>query len=327
MKKSWYSCKNVAGHAAEIAIFDEIGLWGITAKQFITDLRAIDAETIKLSISSPGGSVFDALAMNNALRLHAATIDVTVLGVAASAASLVAMAGDTITMPENSFMMVHNPLNFAYGNAADMREMADVLDKIGAGLVATYVARTGQSDEKIRALLDAETWMSAAEAIALGFADAIEPALKVAASFDLDRVPDNVRAMITPAAAADPAPAAAPDPRALAASIIAKAAKAGLGALADAFLLDGTVTDETQADQAIAAAVEITAVCKAGGLPDLAPDLIRARVPVDTVRARMIDARATLDRVSHVATHIPQPKSSAAPTLSVAGIYASRAKQ
>ena len=151
--KTWYSIQAKADQSADISIFDEIGFFGVNAKQFIGDLKAIDAKTIKLAINSPGGSVFDALAMYNALRQHPANVEVTVLGVAASAASLVAMAGDTIVMPENAFMMIHNPLNFAYGNADELREMADVLDKIGASLVATYANRTGLPEDEIKALI------------------------------------------------------------------------------------------------------------------------------------------------------------------------------
>ena len=154
--KSWYSIQAKADQkTADISIYDEIGYWGVTAKQFIGDLKALDATTIKLAINSPGGAVFDALAIYNALRQHPAAVEVTIMGVAASAASVIAMAGDTIVMPENAFMMIHNPLNLAYGNADDLREMADVLDKIGASLIGIYAKRTGMPEDEIKALLDA----------------------------------------------------------------------------------------------------------------------------------------------------------------------------
>lgn len=334
--KNWYSIQAKADAPVDISIFDDIGAWGVTAKQFIGDLKAISAKSIKLSISSNGGSVFDALAMYNALRQHEADIEVTVMGVAASAASLVAMAGDKIVMPENAFMMIHNPLNFAYGNAEDMREMADVLDKIGASLVATYAARTGLPDDEIKALLDAETWLNAEDAVAKGFADEIQPSLRVAASFDMDRLPDNVRASIAPAAnSGDPGDQDAPPEgdllpdaaaRALAVAIIAKASTAGLAAHADVFLLDSAIASEADADTAIAEARNIVAICAAAKLPEMSAGMIKARVPLATVRARLQTARAELDAALHTNNRLPQPTTTPQSAISIAGIYAARRK-
>ena len=330
--KTWYSIQAKADQSADISIFDEIGFFGVNAKQFIGDLKAIDAKTIKLAINSPGGSVFDALAMYNALRQHPANVEVTVLGVAASAASLVAMAGDTIVMPENAFMMIHNPLNFAYGNADELREMADVLDKIGASLVATYANRTGLPEDEIKALLDAETWLNAEEAVLKGFADELQPALKVAASFDMERLPDNVRAAIEPPPAPEPEPEddhpldAAADSRALAASIIALSAQAGIAALADAFLLDPAIRSEADAQVAVAEGKEIVAVCAAAKLPEMAAGLIKARVPLASVRNRLMQARAELDKALVTDHHIPQPTTTPQSAISIAGIYAARRK-
>ncbi len=351
--KSWYSIAAKAdAKTADISIYDEIGYFGVTAKQFIGELKALDVATVNLAINSPGGQVFDAIAIYNALRQHPASIEVTVMGVAASAASLIAMAGDKIVMPENSFMMIHNPLNFAYGNADDLREMADVLDKIGASLVATYVARTGKSEEEIKALLDAETWLNAEEAVAQGFADELQPALKVAAAFDMERLPEGIRAMLTPAAtdgepgdtdppadddaaaaaaraeaeaqAAAQAAAAQAAERALASSIIALSAQAGLAAQADAFILDPSIRTESDAAAAIAEAKEVVAVCAAAKLPAMADRLIKARVPLASVRAQLIEARAALDAALHTNHHIPQPTNSPQSACSIAGIYAAR---
>jgi len=297
--KNWYSIQARADQPAEISVFDEIGAWGVSAKQFIGELKAIDATSIKLAINSPGGSVFDALAMYNALRQHPANVEVTVLGIAASAASLLAMAGDTIIMPENAFMMIHNPLNFAYGNADELREMADVLDKIGASLIATYAARTGLPDDEIKALLDAETWLNAEEAVLKGFADELQPALKVAAAFDMDRLPDAVRASIAPPAA-DPQPEPEPEPEDNhpldAAAVLAICAGAGMSAHADSLILDPLLTTRADLEAALAEAQEIVAVCTAGKLPDMAAKLIKARVPLAAVRARLPQyAQATAD--------------------------------
>ncbi len=206
--KTWFSIKAQAADSsapAEISIHDSIGAWNINAQDFLAQLKAISAKDITLTINSPGGSVFDGVAIYNGLRNHGANITVHVLGVAASIASIIAMAGDKIIMPENTFMMVHSPLNALRGNAADMREMADLLDKVESSLIATYVARTGLSHEEIKALLDAETLMTASEAVKLGFADEMRPALKIAASFDLENLPENVQAIFKAAQIEDSA--------------------------------------------------------------------------------------------------------------------------
>lgn len=324
--RNWYSiqAKDKPNAAAEISIYDEIGAWGVTAKDFIAELKALDAGTIKVSINSPGGSVFDALAMFNALRQHPASIEVTVMGVAASAASLIAMAGDKIIMPANAFMMIHNPLNFAYGNAEELREMADVLDKIGASLVAIYVKRTGMAEEEVKALLDAETWLNADEAVAKGFADEVQAEMKIAARFDLDRLPENIRNACVQTTVTtttwtgdenenegepeDDHPLnIAPIPASLSASILAKASAAGISMHADALIIDAAIQTEADVDAAIAEAKEIIAVCKAGKLPDAAAALIAARVPLAAVRNRMLESRAALDKSMPINNHLPTP--------------------
>lgn len=324
--KSWYSIQAKADQSAEISIYDEIGFWGVTAKQFIGDLKAIDATAIKLAINSPGGAVFDALAIYNALRQHPANVEVTIMGVAASAASIIAMAGDTVVMPENAFMMIHNPLNMAYGNADDLREVADVLDKIGASLVGIYAKRTGLPEDEIKALLDAETWLNAEEAVLKGFADELQPQLKVAASFDMERLPDNVRASIAPAAEPEPAPEPEPeDDHPLdAAAIVSACAAAGLSAHADAMALDPLLKTPADLSAALAEAKEIVAVCQAGAMPEIAARLIAARVPLAAARTRIQQARVALDQATAVNHHIPKPTDAPQSAVSIAGIYAAR---
>ena len=324
--KSWYSIQAKADQSAEISIYDEIGFWGVTAKQFIGDLKAIDATAIKLAINSPGGAVFDALAIYNALRQHPANVEVTIMGVAASAASIIAMAGDTVVMPENAFMMIHNPLNMAYGNADDLREVADVLDKIGASLVGIYAKRTGLPEDEIKALLDAETWLNAEEAVLKGFADELQPQLKVAASFDMERLPDNVRASIAPAAEPEPAPEPEPeDDHPLdAAAIVSACAAAGLSAHADAMALDPLLKTPADLSAALAEAKEIVAVCQAAAMPEIAARLIAARVPLAAARTRIQQARVALDQATAVNHHIPKPTDAPQSAVSIAGIYAAR---
>lgn len=328
--RSWFKfLARVKDQPAEVSIYDEIGAWGVNAKDFIAELRAIDAKDIKVSINSPGGSVFDALAIYNALRQHDANITVVVMGVAASAASLIAMAGDVIEMPENTFLMIHNPLTFAYGNADEMRDMADVLDKIGSSLTATYVARTGQPEAEVQALLDAETWLTATEAVALGFATKMVPALKVEAAFEIERLPANIRAVFEAA----PKPAAEPQAT-RAARIVAAATAAGYERFAAAWALDTTVEPGEALDAVIAQAREVTELCATAGHADQADVLIGARKPMADVYAHLTDLRAAVDEGRHTDTAPPIKKSShtaAAPDgprlVTTRGIWANRNTQ
>ena len=164
MKKSWYDIRAEEDETAEILIYDEISSWGIEARQFVKDLSGISAKTIRLRINSPGGNVFDGVAIYNALKRHPASVRVEVDGLAASIASIIAMAGDTIHMAKNAFLMIHNAWVFAMGDAEEMRKMADVLEKIDGTMASTYAERTGSKPKDIRELMDAETWMTAEEA-------------------------------------------------------------------------------------------------------------------------------------------------------------------
>jgi ATP-dependent Clp protease protease subunit len=180
-----------AGDSAEILIYEMIGqdFWsgeGVTAKGFADQLKALgDVKTINVRINSPGGDVFDGVAIYNQLANHPAIVNVAIDGLAASIASIIALAGDKITIAENALMMIHNPWSFAIGEAGDMRKMADTLDKIRGTLLGTYAARTGIDEKKLGMMMDEETWMDGKEAVKLGFADEVSEAKKIAAKFDL----------------------------------------------------------------------------------------------------------------------------------------------
>lgn len=186
MQQKWFHIYARAGNTSEIAILDEIGAFGITAKAFADSLAAIaNASKITVSINSPGGSIFDALAIFNMLKSHKASVTVRIDGVAASAASVIAMAGAEIIMPENAFLMIHNPVGYIEGEAGDLRDLADGLDKIRDSLVGIYAARSGQPHDKIVEMMAKETWLTAQEAKNLGFADTVTAEVKAAASFNL----------------------------------------------------------------------------------------------------------------------------------------------
>ena len=134
-----------------MAIYDEIGAHGVSAKGFLAELGALPEGTpIDLRLNSPGGSVFDAVAIHNAILRHEGTVTVWIDGIAASAASYVAMAGDEIVMPENAFLMIHDPAGLVMGTAVDMRAMAEALDKVKGSLVQGYAAKSGRDAARNR---------------------------------------------------------------------------------------------------------------------------------------------------------------------------------
>lgn len=169
----------------EILIYDEIGFWGIRAQDFIRELNAIDAETIHVRINSPGGNVFDGVAIANALRAHRATIICHIDALAASIASVIALAGDEVRISDNAFLMIHNAFTITIGNAEELRKDAGVLDKIDATIIAAYIEKTGAAEEQVKTWMKAETWFSAEEAKEEGFVDAIEEGIEAKAEFDL----------------------------------------------------------------------------------------------------------------------------------------------
>lgn len=171
------------GEPAELLVYGDIGEWlDVDSRKFTSELKAIDSDQITVRINSGGGSVFTAQAILSSLRRHKAKVTVYVDGLAASAASVIAMAGDKVIMPANAMMMIHNPLTWAGGEAADFRKMADTLDQVRMSIVAAYREKTGLEDEAIIELMDAETWMTADDAVEWGFADEVESAVRIAAS-------------------------------------------------------------------------------------------------------------------------------------------------
>lgn len=187
--KKWYEMKAKGNQTADIQIYDEIGIWGITAKDFANDLKALgsDIKVLNVSLNSPGGSVIDGNAIYNSLVNHKARVNVSIDSVALSMGSVIAMAGDFIFMAENALMMIHNPFGMAMGDSDELRKTADVMDKMKNSLIKAYTRKTGKDAEELSALMDAETWMDADEALEAGFVDEITAAAEIAASFDLSK--------------------------------------------------------------------------------------------------------------------------------------------
>lgn len=177
---------NKANDSAEIYVYGVIGGdWfgeGVTAKQVADDLRALGkVKTIDLRINSDGGSVFEGKAMYSLFNEHSAKIIVHIDGLAASAASFLAMVGDEIEIAEGAFVMIHNAYTFAMGDARELRRSAEMLDTVNNTIIDVYAARTKCERKKIVQMMDDETWMTGAEAVENGFADKMVENLKVAA--------------------------------------------------------------------------------------------------------------------------------------------------
>jgi ATP-dependent Clp protease protease subunit len=208
-----YSMKAKSKGAAEIYVYEDVGeSWfgGVTAKQFAADLKALGAvETIDVRINSGGGDVFDGLAIYRQLVEHQARVVAHVDGLAASIASVIAMAGDEIRISESGFMMIHDAWGIEIGDAAAMRKMADMLETTSSAITDVYAARTRAERTQLRTWMEAETWFTGAEAVDAGLADVMDENLRVAAHLDLSKhkfrhapaalVPGVVRPSLAPA--------------------------------------------------------------------------------------------------------------------------------
>jgi ATP-dependent protease ClpP protease subunit len=357
--REWFRIQNSVDDpsVADIHIIDIIGDWidelinefygvtaTITAKAFVDQLAKLpDAvKTIKVHINSPGGDVFAALNIANALRAQQTakgrTVETIVDGLAASAASIVMMAGSKVTVADNALVMVHNPWSVSVGNAADMRKTADTLDTIRNTIVATYQWHSSLKADDLIALLDAETWMSADEAIANGFATAKVEGIAAAASIDPTsvakmKVPDKFKARVESLLKQPtPAPAAAS-----AAEILGAVKNAGLDIgfaeqlVAAALPMDqvmARITAEKSAQAAkTARASEIRGLCATAKLPTLADGYINGAMSIGDVRAHLTTVTAAMHRAEIDTGLTPEnggggPK----PAIDTAAIYAARNK-
>lgn len=231
--REWYRIENQTdADTAEVWIYDEIGYWGVTAGAFVDELKAITAPRIVLHLNSPGGDVFDGIAIYNALLTHQATVEVSIEALAASAASFIAMAGDSITIARNARMMIHDANGLCYGNADDMQAMADLLASLSDNIASIYNDRANGGVKSWRAAMREETWYSADEAVEAGLADKVAALPKreenrahaAVAQWDLSVFRNAEATTGTPAAPviatrptaadppADPPPAPDPDP-------------------------------------------------------------------------------------------------------------------
>lgn len=322
---SWYAIR-ARGRGredarAEVAIYDEIGAYGVSAKGFLAELGALPEGTpVDLRLNSPGGSVFDAVAIHNAIQRHAGIVTVWIDGIAASAASYVAMAGDEIVMPENAFLMIHDPAGLVMGTAEDMRAMAEALDKVKGSLVSGYAAKSGRTPEEVSALMAAETWFDASDAVAQGFADRLIEPVRIAAAFDIGRfrnappvLVDAIEAELKPddesegtsTEATDDADQIedAEDEQAAAADTPEPSAETPppSGAPPDPAAIRA---------EAIRHARAVVDLCRLAGQPQMAGPFLEQDASLDEVRAALLAAKAEAE--PEIAPHHRQPGRSSA---------------
>jgi ATP-dependent protease ClpP protease subunit len=176
---------DAGAETAELLLYDEIGIWGITARDVVQALEGVQAGTLTLRLNSPGGDVMDGVAIYNALRSHPARVVTQVDGLAASIASVIALAGEEVRIAENGFFMIHDPWALTIGTAADHRQTAGVLDKMAGMILDTYMQRAEADRAQVEAWMAAETWFTGAEAVEAGFADTIDAPGAPKARYDL----------------------------------------------------------------------------------------------------------------------------------------------
>ena len=349
-----------APSVADVYINDYIGGWSdqmfkewmgtsgpLTAKDIIDQLAALPeaVKTIRVHINSPGGDVSAAVMIANALRDQRVTkgraVETIVDGLAASAASVIAMAGSPLRMADNAILMIHDPWSVVGGNAAELRKTADVLDQIRNGsIIPTYQWHSKMGADEIAALMTAETWMDADMAIEHGFADEKIAGLKAAASIDPraitalnipEKFADRVKAFMRPAEAPAPAPEPAPVAKASPDQIIKACTDAGLDlAFASTVLSEGLTADALAARITAEKATRVAAETRANNIralcgkahEDLAPELIASSLSFDQVKAHMAKVSAKLDKVEIDAGLAPEQGKGKKPAINISAIYA-----
>jgi len=194
-RADWYKIEALSDDEAEILIYDLIGWPFNDAGEFARSLAGISAKTITVRINSPGGDVFDAISIFNALQSHKAKIITRIESLAASSASFVALAGKEVQAYRNAMMMIHEPWVYSAGNQYDLREIAGILEKISGNMVDIYAANSSVGKRELRDMMKNETWFTAKEAMDRGFIDSIVDGKAVKAAFDLSmfaNVPEGI---------------------------------------------------------------------------------------------------------------------------------------
>lgn len=303
MASKWYAFKSSDQDGeVELSIYDEIGAFGVGAKQFISELKEYKDQHIHLRINSPGGEIVEGSAIYNALTRHEGGLTVHIDALAASMASVIAMSGNPVYMADNALLMIHNPWTLAAGEAKDLRKQADLLDTMKSNLIRAYQKKSGMEEKAIAKLMDEETWLDAVEAVALGFVDAIEDGIPAAASakemrarFDTFAKAKMQDTVISEAAEVS-APAA--EPVVEETPVAAEAVES----VTDAPVVEETKTEEAPAAEAPQAAVTAdTLVAKLSDMAAKLADVEARATAAEAELAKVKEAFAALEKGAGVA--------------------------
>lgn len=326
--KTWYAVQ-ASGEATErvieVFVYGEIGGWGITANQFVQDLRAMDdgVSPVVAAFNSIGGDLFDGLAMHNALSRLGERCTGRIDALAASAASVAVCGAHRVVIASNAMLMIHNPWTYAAGDAENFRKVADVLDQTMEAIIAAYKAKAPDIDEvELRRLVAAETWLTANEAVALGLADEVGDGVKVKACLGQGAVlqrfqnaPAELLAQLDEPPEADPdlelgpidPPLVPPvvDSAKLALMITQRCTAAGISNLVESLLSSTQLESEEIVLAGLARARAVNDLCVAARLPEFSAEYVAAGLDAAAVRARLFDKIVTSGKGFEIDSSLP----------------------
>ncbi|WP_332762570.1 head maturation protease, ClpP-related [Pseudomonas koreensis] len=324
--KTWYALQS-SGEATErvieVFVYGEIGAWGITANQFVQDLRAMDdgVSPVIAAFNSIGGDLFDGLAMHNALSRLGERCTGRIDALAASAASVAVCGAHRVVIAANAMLMIHNPYTYAGGGAEDFRRVADVLDQTLEAIIAAYKAKAPDIDDvELRRMVDAETWLTANEAVALGLADEVGDGIKVKACLgqgavlqrfqhapvelvaQLDEPPelDSELELVEP-----PLVPPVVDSAKLALMITQRCTAAGISNLIEPLLKSTQLESEEIVLAGLARAKAVNDLCVAARLPEFSAEYVAAGLDAAAVRARLFDKIVTSGKGFEIDNSLP----------------------
>ncbi|MHB2240847.1 head maturation protease, ClpP-related [Pseudomonas monsensis] len=324
--KTWYALQ-ASGEATErvieVFVYGEIGAWGITANQFVQDLRAMDdgVSSVVAAFNSIGGDLFDGLAMHNALSRLGERCTGRIDALAASAASVAVCGAHRVVIAANAMLMIHNPYTYAGGDAEDFRRVADVLDQALEAIIAAYKAKAPDIDDaELRRMVDAETWLTANEAVALGLADEVGDGIKVKACLGQGAVlqrfqhaPAELVAQLDEPPEPDPElepvdpPQVPPvvDSAKLALMITQRCTAAGISNLIEPLLNSTQLESEEIVLAGLARAKAVNDLCVAARLPEFSAEYVAAGLDAAAVRARLFDKIVTSGKGFEIDNSLP----------------------
>lgn len=321
----------------EVYIYGEIGGWGITAAQFIQALKEADDgnSPVIVRFNTIGGDLFDGIAIHNTLQRLGERATASIEGACYSSGTVAATGAHRVTMADNALFMIHNPWTWAAGDSEELRKLADMLDQALEGIVASYQHRPLTIDDaELRRLINAETWLTAAEAKALGFVDEVSAGGSVKACIGQSRIlnryqhpPKELLAQQDepPVPEPDPAPEPEPDAAALAAELAAGCQQAGIADLTEVLIKASGLKSRAAIQAELARAKAVRELCNAARLPDEARGLITAGLDAEGARAKLFDklVGSGLGEIDNTPP-VPEPQPTGVKAVDPGAIYARR---